>query len=650
MRYLLLHPPMWHPDAVAPALETSQVEARAVRQAKDLAVTDDRPTVFLLDAESRSAFPVDVMRSFVDAGGAIVALGRNGEVDVPDGMPTEFLSGFLTQPTSPRRLLVAIRAGFREAAARAETARARGEAAQRAREIGELTRIGVALGTERDIKTLLDLILTQARRITQSDAGSLYLVETNENGDKRLRFRLAQTLSKPEAPFVEHTIPVDRGSLAGYCAVTGDPLVIDDAYFLPPDVEYTINRSFDERYGYRTKSMLVIPMKDHKDEILGVLQLINRKRNFDAILTTPADVDKQVVPFSKRTVELVTALAGQASVAIENSRLYDEIEKLFEGFVLAAVHAIEQRDPTTYGHSGRVAGMTVGLAEVVDRVGDGPYRGIRFSREQLKEIRYAALLHDFGKVGVREQVLIKAKKLYPSDLGLVRHRHAFIRRTAEREFWRKRAEFLETHGKKGYDSFTKELEAAHQQELQELDRFLEIVLQANEPTVMPDGSFEELKAWANRNYLAFDGATEPFLSPDEIRYLTIRKGSLDDAERHEIESHVTHTYQFLQRIPWTRELQQIPLIAYGHHEKMDGRGYPRRITADAIPIQTRMMTISDIYDALTAQDRPYKRAVSFERAIDILTDEVKEGQLDADLFKLFIDAKVFQRQVEDAAS
>ena len=650
MRYLLLHPPRWQPDAVAPALETSQVEARPVRQAKELMVADDRPTVFLLDAESRSIFPVDVMRSFVDAGGAIVALGRDGENDVPDGMPTEFLSGFLTQPTSPRGLLVAIRAGFREAAARAETARARGEAAQRAREIGELTRIGVALGTERDIKTLLDLILTQSRRITQSDAGSLYLVETNDNGDKRLRFRLAQTLSKPEAPFVEHTIPVDRGSLAGYCAVTGDPLVIDDAYFLPPDVEYTINRSFDERYGYRTKSMLVIPMKDHKDEIIGVLQLINRKRNFDAILTTSADVDRQVVPFSKRTVELVTALAGQAAVAIENSRLYDDIERLFEGFVLAAVHAIEQRDPTTYGHSGRVAGMTVSLAEVVDRAGDGPYRGVRFSREQLKEIRYAALLHDFGKVGVREQVLIKAKKLYPSDLGLVRHRHAFIRRTAEREFWRKRAEFLEAHGKNGYDRFTKELEAAHEQELKELDRFLEIVLQANEPSILPDGSFDDLKAWSKRSYLAFDGATEPFLSDDEMRYLTIRKGSLDDAERHEIESHVTHTFEFLQRIPWTRELQQIPLIAYGHHEKMDGRGYPRRITADAIPVQTRMMTISDIYDALTAQDRPYKRAVSVDRALDILTTEVKEGQLDPDLFKLFIDGKLFQRPAEDATA
>src|SRR3989441_1263562 len=282
---------------------------------------------------------------------------------------------------------------------------------------------------------------------------------------------------------------------------------------------------------------------------------------------------------SPSTAPALPAIARSRAVAIENSRLYEDIERLFEGFVLAAVHAIEQRDPTTYGHSGRVADMTVGLAETVDRVGDGPFRGVKFSREQLKEIRYAALLHDFGKVGVREQVLIKAKKLYPSDLSQMRHRHAFIRRTAEREFWRKRAEFLETNGKKGYDGFIKELTAAHEQELTELDRFLEIVLQANEPSILPDGSFEELKAWSKRTYLAFDGATEPFLSPDEMRYLTIRKGSLDDAERHEIESHVTHTYQFLQRIPWTRELQQIPLIAYGHHEKMDGRGYPRRITA-----------------------------------------------------------------------
>src|SRR5213594_4328474 len=633
---------MWRPDAVAPALETSQVEARPVRQAKDLAVADDRPTVFLLDAESRSAVPVDVMRSFVDAGGAIVALGRNGETDVPEALPTEFLSGFLTQPTSPRRLLVAIRAGFREAAARAETARARAEAAQRAREIGELTRIGVALGTERDIKILLELILTQARRITQSDAGSLYLVETNANGDRRLRFRLAQTYSKPEAPFVEHTIPVDRSSLAGYAAVTGEPLVIDDAYFLPPDVEYSINRSFDERYGYRTKSMLVIPMKDHKEDVIGVLQLINRKRNPEAVLATPADVEGQVVPYSKRTVELVTALAGQAAVAIENSRLYEEIERLFEGFVRAAVHAIEQRDPTTFGHSGRVANMTVGLAAVVDRAEDGAYRGVTFTRQQIKEIRYAGLLHDFGKVGVREQVLVKAKKLYPLQLELIKQRHHFVRRTAEREFWKKRSEFLETHERKDYEPFLRALEAEHAREIEVLDGFLNAVLSANEPTVLPGGQFEALLNLSRRSYEDPTGRPHPYLTEEEMRYLTIPKGSLDEVERLEIESHVTHTYRFLQQIPWTRELQDIPMIAYGHHEKLDGKGYPRRVTGEAIPIQTRMMTISDIYDALSAADRPYKAAVAPARALDIMADEVRAGQLDQELFRLFVDGKVFE--------
>ena len=640
MRYVLLHTPTWRPASAAPALEAAQIDVREVRLLRDLAV-DERPTVLVLDAESRSILPLDVLRAFVDAGGAIVALGRDGEPDVPTEMPSELLSGFVRHPVGVRQLLVAVRAGFREAAARAETARARAEAASRGREIGELTRIGVALGTERDLDTLLDLILTQSRRITSSDAGSLYLIE-GEPGEKRLRFRLAQTYSKPEAPFVEFTMPMDRTSLAGYAAVTGEPLVIDDAYFLPPDVEYTINRSFDERYGYRTKSMLVIPMKDHKEQVIGVLQLINRKRSLDAVLATPAAVEQQVVPFSKRTVELVTALAGQAAVAIENSQLYREIERLFEGFVQAAVRAIEQRDPTTFGHSGRVANMTVSLAAVVDKAGDGPYSGLTFTREQLREIRYAGLLHDFGKVGVREQVLVKAKKLYPLQLELIRQRHDFVRRSAEREFWRKRAEFLETHGRQGYEPFVRTLEAEHARELTELERFMKAVLHANEPTVLPATRFEELLDLARRTYQDLAGAARPYLTDDEVRYLTIPKGSLDEAERLEIESHVNHTYNFLKEIPWTRELQHIPLIAYGHHEKLDGGGYPRGVTGEAIPIQTRMMTISDIYDALTAADRPYKPAVARARALDIMDEEVRAGQLDRELFRLFVDAKVFE--------
>jgi len=644
VRYLLLYTPAWSPTGVRPALESAQIEAREARVPRDL-VVDERPTVFVLDSESRAIFPVDVLRAFVDAGGAIVALGRDGEPDLPGEMPSELLSGFVRPPVGPRQLLVAVRAGYREAAARMETARARSEAANRSREIGELTRIGVALGTERDLKTLLELILTQARRITTSDAGSLYLVETGDQGQKRLRFRITQTYSKPDAPFVEFTIPVDRSSLAGYTAVTGEPLVIDDAYFLPPDVEYSINRSFDERHGYRTKSMLVLPMKDHKEEVIGVLQLINRKRHAEAVLAAPADVEHQVVPYSRRTVELVTALAGQAAVAIENSRLYEEIERLFEGFVKAAVHAIEQRDPTTFGHSGRVANMTVGLASVVDRAEDGAYRAVTFTREQIKEIRYAGLLHDFGKVGVREQVLIKAKKLYPLHLDLIRQRHHFVKRTAEREFWRKRAEFLESHDRKDYAPFLRALEEEHAREMVALDGFLDAVLSANEPTVLPAGRFEALLQVARRTYEDPTGRPHPYLTEEEMRYLTIPKGSLDETERLEIESHVTHTYRFLQQIPWTRELQDIPMIAYGHHEKLDGKGYPRRVTGEAIPIQTRMMTISDIYDALSAADRPYKAAVAPARALDIMAEEVRAGQLDQELFRLFVEGKVFQATV-----
>jgi HD-GYP domain-containing protein (c-di-GMP phosphodiesterase class II) len=629
---VVLHTPGWIPEALTDAFAGSGVEARRIGSPKTLAV-DERPTVLLLDAEARAQFSADVLRAFVDAGGAIVALGAPGERDVPNGLPLELLGAFVPIPAPERQLFLALRTGFREAAARAETARARAEAALRSREIGDLTRIGVALTTQRDLKALLEQILTQSRQITQSDAGSLYLVESTEGGNKRLRVQLAQTYSKPEAPFVEFTIPVDRASLAGYAATTGDALVIDDAYFLPPDVEYSINRSFDERYGYRSKSMLVIPMKDHKDQIIGVLQLINRKRHFDAVLTTPADVEREVVPFSRRTVELVTALASQAAVAIENSKLYEDIERLFEGFVKAAVLAIEQRDPTTFGHSGRVAGMTVSLAAIVDRAGDGPYRGVKFTREQLRELRYAGLLHDFGKVGVREQVLVKAKKLYGPSLDLIRQRYAFLKRSAERDFWRRRTEQLERHGTAGYDVFLKELEGTHQAELAGLERFVQVVENANEPTVLPEGRFEELIELGQREYEDINGVKQPYLGQDELRFLTIRKGSLDETERQEIESHVTHTYRFLLQIPWTRELQQVPLIAYGHHEKLDGRGYPRQVSADSIPIQTRMMTIADIYDALTAQDRPYKRAVPLERALDIMTSEVKGGQLEGRAFE-----------------
>jgi len=640
----LLHPVTFNPAAVSQPLEAEGIGAREVRTGSDLRVGDVR-TVFLLDAASRPAFPLPILRSFADAGGAVIALGAPGETDVPEGLQ-EAVAAWVPHPPGARHLLVALRSAYREAASRAEAVRARQEAATRSKELGELTRIGIALSTERDYHTLLDLILSQARQVTGSDAGSLYLVETLENETKRLRFKLSQNYSRPEIPLVEFTIPIDHASIAGYVAATGDPLVIDDAYFLPPDVEFTFNRSVDQKHGYRTKSLMTIPMKDHKDTVIGVLQLINRKRDFNARLATPTDVDAQVIPYTKRTVELVTSLAGQAAVSIENSQLYESIERLFEGFVTAAVTAIEQRDPTTFGHSGRVASMTVGLAEAVDRSAASLYRAINFTREQIREIRYAGLLHDFGKVGVREQVLVKAKKLYPPDLSLVKQRYAFIRRTAESEFHQQRAAYLERGGSEGYDAFFTQLQADHQQRLKDLDRFMQLILESNEPTVLPEGNFEELMRFSQVHFADLEGNQLAYLTDDEIRFLSIRKGSLDETERLEIESHVTHTYRFLMQIPWTKELQDIPRIAYGHHEKLDGSGYPRRVRSDGIPLQTRMMTIADIFDALTASDRPYKRAVPLPRALDIMASEVKGGMLDPDLFALFTDAKVFERPTD----
>jgi HD-GYP domain-containing protein (c-di-GMP phosphodiesterase class II) len=640
VKFLLLHAPTFDPAPFTDAFAAEHVAVRRISMPGEL-TAGTVPTTLVLDPGSRDRFPVSALRQFTAAGGACLALGAADETDLPERLPAEVVSAFLPAQPGRRQFLVALRSSYREAAARTEAVRAQQEAASRTKELGELTRIGMALSTERDLDTLLDLILSQARALTDADAGSLYLVEKADDGAKRLRFKLAQNHSRPEIPFVDFTIPISKASIAGYVASTSAPLVLDDAYDLPPNVEYTINRSIDETYGYRTKSILTIPMSDHKDQIIGVLQLINRKTAADRLLSTPGDFDRHVVPFTGRTVELVSSLAGQAAVAIENSELYQSIERLFEGFVKAAVIAIEQRDPTTYGHSGRVATMTVQLAQTVDRAGDGLYRQVNFTREELREIRYAGLLHDFGKVGVREQVLVKAKKLYAPDLALIKQRYAFIRRTYEGEYERQRADFLEQHGTTNYEAFLTELRHQQATRLADLDRFMKLVAESNEPTVLPEGNFEELIHYADARYEDLEGKAQPLLSDDEVRYLTIRKGSLDDQERVEIESHVSHTYRFLLNIPWTKELANVPYIAYGHHEKLDGRGYPRKVTGEQIPIQTRMMTIADIFDALTASDRPYKRAVPVPRALDILGEEVKDGMLDPELFRLFHEARVF---------
>jgi HD-GYP domain-containing protein (c-di-GMP phosphodiesterase class II) len=513
--------------------------------------------------------------------------------------------------------------------------------AERTRELREMSEVGIALSTERDHSVLLTKILSKARELSRSDAGSLYLLD-ELGGGKVLRWKLAQNDSV-DVDFEERVLPITKKSLAGYVAMTGETLVIDDAYNPPDGAEYSINTSFDQENGYLTRSMLVFPMMNHAGEVIGVLQLINRKRSGARATLTAASVPHEVIPFDEETVELMRSLAGQAAVAVENNLLYESIERLFEGFVTAAVTAIEQRDPTTSGHSFRVADLTVELAKVVDHLDDGEYRQVRFSGDQIREIRYASLLHDFGKVGVREQVLVKEKKLYPMQLATIRARFEFCMKAVEAEGHRRKLDYVLQYGRDGFAEFAARADAEVREELARLQRDFAFVAQSNEPTVLPEGEFQYLQELAAREFADIRGERRLLIDPEEVRILSIRKGNLDATERSEIESHVTHTYNFLQKIPWTKDLVSVPDIAYAHHEKLNGRGYPRKLSAAEIPIQSRMMTVSDIYDALTASDRPYKRAVPTERALDILKMEMSDGLLDASLVNLFIEARVFER-------
>jgi HD-GYP domain-containing protein (c-di-GMP phosphodiesterase class II) len=524
-------------------------------------------------------------------------------------------------------------------------------------ELEELNRVGIALSETRDVERLLALILLKAREITGADAGSLYLVEQaagNSNGSspgvlngsektRYLRFRLTQNDSA-QFPYTEHTLPITESSMAGYCALHGEVIELADAYRIPKSRPFHFNSSFDEQAGYRTRSLITLPMKNGKGEVLGVLQLINCKRHPQARLTDAKAVRRYVHPFPEHAVRLGLSLASQAAVAYENSQLYRDIENLFDGFVNAAVKAIEQRDPTTSGHSQRVCQMTLALAEAVDREHQGPYADLRFSREQMKELRYAALLHDFGKVGVREEVLVKAKKLYPLQFSRLLDRFDYIRRDIQARVAEQKVELLLVHFRKEAEARVrlKLLDGEASRLLGELDRYVEFVTRANEPTILPSNEFDLLTEVSQRTYRDPRGAERPYLTSEEVRYLSIPRGSLDANERRQIESHVMHSFNFLAQIPWTPEYRGIPEIARAHHEKLNGRGYPDGLTSAAIPVQAKVMTICDIFDALSASDRPYKRAVPTDRALEILKLCVRDEEIDPELFRLFLDAQVYR--------
>jgi len=615
------------------------------------AALDGRGAALVLADPEHLAAERDAVEAWLRGGGSaravLVAVAASGDGDeLLQQFP--FVDDVLVRPVSPARLKLKLERAVEAVHSRRVIRQLENALTRKGDELSVLNKIGVSLSAERDIDKLLELILQKSREITGADAGSLYLVEREgENGrPDQLRFKLAQN-DTVLVPFEEYTIPLDERSIAGYVAVSGRVVNVADAYRLPEDSQFHISRSFDEKSGYRTKSMLVVPMRDHENAVIGVVQLINKKRERAALLPV-AMVEEQVIPFTSVDEDLAGSLASQAAVAFENADLLLRIRRLFETFVRAAVAAVEQRDPTTSGHSERVAILTVGLIEKVDQLQSGPLAGEHYTRDQVEELRYAALLHDFGKVAVQEKYLRKGKKLYASQMIAIRQRFAYILKAIETQYLRARLEALEA-GRS--ESARAAVEAEYGRRRGEAERVLQAVMSANEPTVMEEESFATVMNLPARSFPSFEDqerfpveewAHGPFLSTQEVEVLSIRKGSLSAAERRMIEGHVSETYKFLQTIPWTGELRKIPDLAWAHHEKLDGSGYPRGLTGPQIPRQSRMMTISDIYDALVAWDRPYKRAVSEERARAILCEEAQGGKVDQELLRVFLEAEIYR--------
>lgn len=492
----------------------------------------------------------------------------------------------------------------------------------------QLSEVSAALSSEISFDELLTTLLKEARAIARCDGASLYLVDTKTNisgvDEERLVFKLTQNGSL-ELPFNEITVPLTSASIAGHVAVSGAELNLPDAYHLPANAPYTFNRSFDEQMGYRTRSMLVMPMRDHSGVVVGVLQFINR---FD-------DDGVTVVEFDRETVEILRAISSQAALSIQKNRLVRDINDLFESFVQASVKAIEQRDPSTSGHSARVAETTVALLQALPLSNLPRFKNMVIPDDHLREVRYAALLHDFGKVGVRESILVKSHKLSSERMEILHYRVQLQKERLRRAAVEREVEILH-HDSTGFEVARARVHRDLQKQISILDDYYGMIERANNPTVLLDGDFTHLRELHNYSFTESDGAKTGLISAQDLNALSVRRGSLTPEERVEIEAHVQWTKDFLAVLPWPKELSQVPEIAGAHHEKMNGKGYPQGLVGEQIPLASRVMTVCDIYDALTAMDRPYKSAIGDDRAFEILYMEAKDGLLDTDLVDVFV--------------
>ena len=506
-----------------------------------------------------------------------------------------------------------------------------------------LNQIGIALSQERDINKLLETILIAAKNLTRADGGTLYrLVEA------KLQFEIVRTDSLSIAmggttgtPVPFYPIPLhDKDGkpnytmIAAYAALTHKTVNIADAY-VEEGFDFSGTRNFDKRTGYRSKSFLTVPMKNHEGEIIGVLQLLNAM-----------DEGGQVIAFSEEDQRLAESLASQAAIALTNRLLIQQLEVLFESLIALINTAIDEKSPYTGGHCNRVPALTMMIAEAAHNTTQGPLADFRMSEKDRYELKIAGLLHDCGKVTTPVHVVDKATKLETifDRIALVTQRFEVLKRQAEIEMLRAKVSALE----KGDAAAAKSAEEEYAAKLRQYDSDREFLRKANigGERMKPEDQ-ARVSAIAGYEWVGEKGEKERFLTKDEEDNLNIQYGTLMPKEREIINHHIVATIKMLEALPWPRHLVKVPEYAGGHHERMDGKGYPRGLTREQMSVQARLMGIADIFEALTAKDRPYKPGKTLSESLQILGKMRETGHIDPDLFDVFVREKVYLRYARE---
>jgi HD-GYP domain-containing protein (c-di-GMP phosphodiesterase class II) len=509
------------------------------------------------------------------------------------------------------------------------------------RHIKKLSEIGRALSIEKDSNKLFEMIVDEARRFCNAEAGTLYIVDKE---DQNLKFEILQneamdirmggyngkSIYLPNVPLCLNNQP-NHSNVSSHVALTGNTVNIPDIYNIVEleefkGLDFTGTRNYDKKTGYRTQSMLVIPMMNHENDIIGVLQLINARDE---------DTD-MVIAFSAEYVDIISSLASQAAVALTNVQLIRDLKDLFYAFIQSIATAIDEKSAYTGGHIKRVAELTMMIAKIINGSKTRSFKDIHLNEDQMEELRIAAWMHDVGKITTPEYIVDKSTKLETifDRLHLVESRFALIEASVKNDYLNKKINLLETGHSD--ESELKQLEAACFNEISRLQDDFEFIKSCNNTgDFMPDDKIERLKMIGRKTCLV-KGRKVPVLSKDEIYNLCIRKGTLTKEERKIIENHAKMTLDITRQLPFPKNLSKVPEYAAAHHEKLDGSGYPKGLCGDMLPLQSRILVIADIFEALTARDRPYKKPMSLSQAMKILDFMRKDNHIDSDILDLFI--------------